>query len=174
VWGPETVLSLPDLGEMEGLGDVDEADAEGVAVGQKVTIRLEARPDLDIQGTVRSIGRTVRRKSWRVPTKVYKVEIALGKTDPTLMRPAMRFRGEIETARVPSVVLVPKGAVFPRASGPVAWVRHGFRYVETPLRLGRGGRRGFEVLEGLGDGDRVLPVDLAVSGPSPDRRASAP
>ena len=38
------------------------------------------------------------------------------------MRPAMRFRGEIETGRVPGLLLVPREAVFLRDDGPVVWV----------------------------------------------------
>ena len=91
MWFGETVLALPDLSEMRADGFVDEADGGPVAAGQKVTIRLEARPDLDVLGRVRTVGRTVRQKSWRNPVKVYKVDIALDRTDSAVMRPAMRL-----------------------------------------------------------------------------------
>lgn len=159
VWIAETILSLADLADMEALGDVDEADAGQLAVGQKATLRLEARPDVDLHGTIRSIGRTVRRKSWRLPTKVYRVQISLEKTDPTLMRPAMRFRGEIESARVPALVLIPREAVFLRRAGPVTWVKGPLGFTETPLELGRGDRSVLEVRRGVREGDRVSAVD---------------
>jgi HlyD family secretion protein len=172
MWFGETALAIPDLGEMRGDGLVDEADGGPVAPGQKVTIRLEARPDLDVYGRVRTIGRTVRQKSWRNPVKVYKVDIALDRTDPTVMRPAMRFRGEIETGRVPGLLLVPRQAVFLRESGPVAWVRRGLGWTEAPLRLGRSNRRQVEVLAGLEDGDRLSPRDLAAVARSGSRPAA--
>jgi multidrug efflux pump subunit AcrA (membrane-fusion protein) len=145
---------------MKAKGDVDEADAGQVAVGQKVTINLEAHPDLDFTGRVKSIGSTVRRQSWRVPTKVYKIEIALDRTDPVAMRPAMRFRGEIETARIPSVLAAPRDAIFLRPTGPIAWVRKGGRFVETPVTLGRRNKTHVEILTGLSDGDLVSQTDL--------------
>jgi multidrug efflux pump subunit AcrA (membrane-fusion protein) len=163
VWMQETILSLADLSEMDALGDVDESDAGPLAPGQKVTLRLEARPDVDLQGTIRSIGRTVRRKSWRLPTKVYRVEIALGKTDPTFMRPSMRFRGEIESARIGGLLLVPREAVFLRPTGPVAWAKRTLGFKETPVELGRGNRGVIEVRSGLRDGDLVSPTDLALA-----------
>jgi HlyD family secretion protein len=172
MWFGETVLALPDLSEMRGDGLVDEADGGPVAPGQKVTIRLEARPDLDVQGRVRTVGRTVRQKSWRNPVKVYKVDIALERTDPTVMRPAMRFRGEIETGRVPGLLLVPRDAVFLRDTGPVVWTRRGLGWREVPVRLGRSNRRQIEVVEGLDEGDRLSPSDLAAAG-ARSRRASA-
>ena len=172
VWSVETVLSLADLSEMDAVGDVDEADAGQLAAGQKVTLRLEARPDVDLQGTIRSIGRTVRRKSWRLPTKVYRVEIALAKTDPTFMRPSMRFRGEIESARLGGLLFVPREAVFLRPAGPVAWVKRTLGFRETPVELGRANRRFIEVRSGLRDGDLVSPADLALPDAAPPSSAA--
>jgi HlyD family secretion protein len=160
-WFGETILSLPDLTEMRAEGFVDEADGGMVADGQSVTLRLEARPDLDLRGTVRRVGRTVRQRSWRTPVKVFKVEVALERTDPTLMRPAMRFRGEIETARIPDLLVVPREAVFLRRTGPVVWARRALRWTEVPVRVGRSSQRKVEVLEGLFEGDRLSPIDLA-------------
>jgi len=170
MWFGETVLALPDLTQMRADGFVDEADGGPVAAGQKVTIRLEARPDLDLYGRVKTVGRTVRQRSWRNPVKVFKVDVALDRTDPTMMRPAMRFRGEIETGRLPGLLLVPRDAVFLREKGPVAWVRRGLGWTEVPVRLGRSNRRQVEVVEGLAEGDRLSPRDLAAAAP---RQASA-
>jgi hypothetical protein len=162
VWFGETVLSLPDLSEMKGDGFVDEADGGPVAEGQAVTLRLEARSDFDLRGKVARIGRTVMQRSWRTPLKGYRVEIALEKTDPTFMRPAMRFRGEVETGRIPGVLLVPRDAVFLRDGGPVVWARRGLAWREVKVTLGRSNRTQVEVVSGLAEDDRISPVDLAV------------
>ncbi len=161
VWFGEVVLALPDLAEMKGDGFVDEADGGPVREGQPVTVRLEARSDFDLPGKVARIGRTVKQRSWRTPLKGYRVEIALAKTDPTFMRPAMRFRGEIETGRIPGVLLVPRDAVFLRDSGPVVWARRAFAWREVKVTLGRSNRSQVEIVSGLGEGDRVSPLDLA-------------
>jgi HlyD family secretion protein len=161
VWFGEKILALPDLAEMMGDGFVDEADGGPVQEGQPVTLRLEARPDFDVKAKVKKIARTVKRRSWRTPLKGYRVELTIGKTDPTFMRPAMRFRGEIETARIPGVLLLPRDAVFLRDSGPVVWVKQRFGWTEVPVELGRSNRRQVEIEAGLAEGDRVSPVDLA-------------
>jgi HlyD family secretion protein len=163
VWYGEKVLSLPDLAEMKGEGFVDEADGGPVAEGQPATVKLEARPDFDLAGRVKRIARTVRTRSWRTPVKSYRVEIALAKTDSSFMRPAMRFRGEIETGRIPGLLLVPREAVFLRADGPVAWRKTRLGWRETRLKLGRSNRSQVEVLSGLADGDLVSPLDLAAA-----------
>ena len=161
VWFGAVVLALPDLAAMKGDGFVDEADGGPVREGQKVTVRLEARSDFDLPGTVARIGRTVKQRSWRTPLKGYRVEIALARTDPTFMRPAMRFRGEIETGRIPGVLLVPRDAVFLRDDGPVVWARRALGWREVKVSLGRSNRTQVEIVSGLAEGDRVSPVDLA-------------
>jgi len=161
VWFGEVVLALPDLAEMKGDGFVDEADGGPVREGQKVTVRLEARSDFDLPGKVARIGRTVKQRSWRTPLKGYRVEIVLAKTDPTFMRPAMRFRGEIETGRIPGLLLVPRDVVFLRDDGPVVWARRVLGWREVKVTLGRSNRTQVEIVSGLAGGDRVSPVDLA-------------
>ncbi len=160
VWYGEVVLALPDLAEMKGDGFVDEADGGPVAEGQPVTVRLEARSDFDLKGKVTRIARTVRKRSWRTPVKGYRVAIALEKTDPTFMRPAMRFRGEIETGRIPDLLLVPREAVFLREGGPVVWAKRRLGWRETRVTLGRSTRSQVEVVSGLAPGDLVSPRDL--------------
>ena len=172
MWFGETALAIPDLSEMRADGFVDEAEGGAVAAGQPVTLRLEARPDLDIQGRVRAVGRTVRRRSWRTPLKVYKVDVVLTRTDPTLMRPSMRFRGEVETGRTAGLLVIPREAVFLHDAEPVVWTRRAFRWTERPVRLGRSNRRQVEISSGLSEGDRVSPVDLLDSG-VPPRSAEA-
>ena len=164
LWRGEVALSIPDLREMRADAMVDEADGGQVAVGQSVRLRLEARPDLDFGGRVRGIAQTVRRKSWRVPAKVFKVDVELERTDPAIMRPAMRFRGEIETGRLKGRLLLPRAAIFLRESGPIVQVRHRFGWTETKVKLGRSNRDFVEAVEGLSEGDQVLPFDLA-AGP---------
>jgi multidrug efflux pump subunit AcrA (membrane-fusion protein) len=89
------------------------------------------------------------------------------------MRPAMRFRGEIETGRTPGLLLAPREAVFLREGRPVVWVRRVMRWKEVPVRLGRSNRRQVEVVSGLAEGDRLSPIDLAA--PTAEaRRASGP
>lgn len=163
IWRGEVVLSIPDLSLMRADAMVDEADGGQVKAGLPATLRLEARPDLDFRGRVRAVAQTVRRKSWRVPAKVFKVDVELERTDPAIMRPAMRFRGEIETERLKGRLLVPREAVFLRDGGTVAYARRLLGWTEVPVKIGRTNRRFAEVLEGLRDGDAVLPADLAAA-----------
>jgi len=156
-WKQERVVEIPDLTRMKAEGEVDEVDAGRVAVGQRVTLRLDAMPDEEFQGTIISAGRTVqRKKNTQDPLKVLRVEVKLDRTDAARMRPGMRYQGTIELARVRNAVLVPREAISVSSIGPYVHRRGAFDVDVVPLKLGRENDKFVEVLEGLAAGDRVL------------------
>ncbi len=154
-WRGERVLEIPDLRRMVAKGEVDEADAGRIAEGRKVTLRLDAHPDVEFSGTVSSIWKTVQRKSWQNPLKVVRLDVALDRTDPVRMRPGMRFRGTIETGRIPRALVVPADAIFPTPDGPVAYRKTVLGSEAVPVQLGARNATLVEVLHGLREGDEV-------------------
>jgi hypothetical protein len=156
-WRGELVVEIPDLNRMKADGEVDEADAGRVSVGQRVTLRLDAHPDEELHGTITTAGRTVQRKrGTQDPLKVLRVDIALDKTDPAKMRPGMRFQGTIEVGRVKNAVLVPRESVFVASDGPYVYRRGKLNVDAVPVTLGRQNDKSVEVVKGLASGDRIL------------------
>jgi len=156
-WRMERVIEIPDLARMMAKGEVDEADAGKIAVGQRVVFNLDAHPDEEFAGTIKEAGRTVQQQQGtKDPIKVLKVNIVLDRTDPAKMRPGMRFHGTVELARAKSALLIPRSAVFVTDSGPVAYRRGAFSVTAVPLKLGRENEKTVEVVSGLSASDRVL------------------
>jgi HlyD family secretion protein len=156
-WKGQQILEIPDLTRMMGDGEIDEVDAGRVAVGQRVTLHLDAHPDDELHGTITRAGQTVQRKrGTRDPLKVLHVEIRLDRTDPATMRPGMRFTGTVELGRVKGAVLIPREAVLLGPSGPFVQRRGALRVEPVQLKLGRQNAASVEVLQGLAPGDRVL------------------
>jgi HlyD family secretion protein len=156
-WKAERVVEIPDLSRMKAEGEVDEQDAGRVAVGQRVTLRLDSHPDDELQGTITMAARTVQRKrGTQDPVKVLRVDISLDKTDPAKMRPGMRFQGTIEVGRVKNAVLIPREAVLVSSAGPYVYRRGALDVDRVPVRLGRENDKFVEVTQGLAAGDRVL------------------
>jgi multidrug efflux pump subunit AcrA (membrane-fusion protein) len=154
VWRMEDVMSIVGLGKMVGAGQVDEVDIAKLDVNQAVTLRLDALPDVQLKGHVESIAKSVQRKSQADPSKIIKMKIAIDPTKEPL-RPGMRFRGQIETAKLPQVVQVPADAVFVTADGPVAYRESGGKLERVKLTLGKRNANAIEVVQGLSPGDRV-------------------
>jgi RND family efflux transporter MFP subunit len=156
-WKAERVVEIPDLNRMKAEGEVDEVDAGRVAVGQRVTLRLDSHPDDELHGTITMAARTVQRKrGTQDPVKVLRVDIALDKTDPAKMRPGMRFQGTIELGRIKNAVLIPREAVFVSSDGPYVYRRGTLDVDMVPVRLGRQNDKSVEVVKGLAAGDKVL------------------
>jgi len=156
-WRGERVVEIPDLTRMKAEGEVDESDAGRVSVGQRVTLRLDAHPDEELQGTILTAGRTVQRKrGTQDPLKVLRVDIKLDKTDPAKMRPGMRFQGTIELGRIKNALLIPRESVFVSSEGTFVYRRGPLEVDAVPVRLGRQNEKSVEVLGGLSAGDRVL------------------
>jgi HlyD family secretion protein len=158
-WVGEPCVAVTDITEMLASGEVDEVESAFVAVGQKVRLRLEALPELEWTGTVRSMRPNVYRQSPRNPLKVIGVEIKLDTTDTSRMRPGMMFRGRLETGRLTGRVLAPLSAVFPRGEGPVVFRKTATGWQRTRVELGRRSRTEVEVKSGLAPGDRLARRD---------------
>ena len=162
-WRGEKVLEIPDLKRMMANGEVDEADASHVAVGQKLTLRLDAHPDDEFTGKVAFIWETVQQKSWRNSLKVVRLKIDMDETDVRRMRPGMRFRGSIETERIEKALTIPSESVFLMEEGPVVYRKTFLKFEKVPVVLGRRNEKAVEVLEGLRENDRISRRDLSVS-----------
>lgn len=111
VWRGQALVTIPDLREMEAVLFVDEADIARVAVGQNVTIRLDAAPERLFRGKLAFVPPLAETLSWSNPAKVFRVVATLAETDPDLMRPGLRLKAEIEVAVHEQVVTVPLLAV---------------------------------------------------------------
>jgi len=158
-WQGERVLEIPNLSEMMADGEVDEADASKVAVGQTLTVRLDSHPDEEFTGTVSHIWDTVQRKSWRNPLRVVRLDIDLDRTDERRMRPGMRFRGTIEIERIEDAVVIPIETVFVSEDGPTVYRKTRLGHERVPVTLGRRNEKRVEVLDGLDERDRVSRTD---------------
>lgn len=158
-WRAEKIVEVVSLEHMKAEGEVDEMDASRVAVGQVVSIRLDANADIELSGEVIKIEDTVQRRSPDNPLKVVKLEIKLEESTDLELRPGMRFRGIVETERITEVIVVPIDAVFATADGAFVYKKDGRKAVPTEVELGRRGAHRVEVVSGLAVGDQVAIVE---------------
>jgi multidrug efflux pump subunit AcrA (membrane-fusion protein) len=160
-WRMETVLEVASLDHMVGDGEIDEVDSSKVKAGQPVLLRVDAHAETALRGTVKSIANIVQRQSQANPSRIVKLAIELDQKGGVPLRPGMRFRGRVETGRVPAVVLVPAEAVFITGEGPVAFRKTSDGEVEkVRLELGPRSDTSIQVLSGLSPGDEVSRVNL--------------
>lgn len=155
LWRTDPVMEIPDLSRMMAVGQVDEADSGRLALGQRITLKLDAHPDVEFSGTLSRIAQAVERKTPISLEKVVSVEVALDTTDRMRMRPGMRFVGKVEVGRVRSTVLAPAVAVVATTHGPTALRRTLFGARATAVQIGARNDEFVEVVSGLEPGDRL-------------------
>ena len=154
----QPIVALPDSSQMIVESRVREVDLHKVSASQRVTVRVDAYPDLRLGAAVSLIGALASDDATRAGTRWFPVTVKLTSADPRL-RTGMTARVEIEVASLPSAVVVPLQAVFDD---------NGSRYVVS-IRDGRPQRRivtiaaendsHAAIASGLAAGERVLLID---------------
>lgn len=163
-WRAETVVQVVSLAAMKAEGEIDEVDLGRVALDQPVALRLDAQSDLEIAGRVVEISQTVGRAAPENPLKVARVEIALADAPKLQLRPGMRFRGRIETARIDDALVIPLDVVVAGEDGPQVRRRTATGIETVAIEIGARDAERVVVLAGLDEGD-VLVSPLAEASP---------
>ena len=169
VFPNQPLIALPDSSQLIVETHIREVDLHKVDAKQKVHVRVDAYPDLRLDGTVGFIGALAQTDPALAGTKLFPVTVVLSTADGRL-RTGMSARIEIEVVSLPSAVVLPSQAVFDD---------NGARYVVV-VRNGRAERRAVTVvaeseslsaLDGgaaaVKSGDAVLLVDPTDARPRP-------
>ena len=154
--GGQPAFILTDLSRYHVEVDVDEIDIGRVAVGQRVTVALDALPGESLVGEIDQIASTAQTETGIVS---YRVTVSLLPTD-ALLRSGMTANVEIVTESRENVLLVPNRFVsINRLTGRTSvdkLVGNGIQPVE--IQVGLRDEAYSEVLAGLQEGDTIVLV----------------
>ena len=155
----ERLLTIGDVDGLAVVGWVDEVDVTKVRMGQEVTIRGDAFPDLELAGSVARVSRQAQQGQ-RASTPMFEIVAAIEPLpDATRqrLRLGMSARIEVVVEDKPDALLVPIAAVDVRRDG--AWLRvkdddgEATRVRVTP---GLTTITDVEIIDGLAIGDEVV------------------
>lgn len=153
VWGGTTVVTLPDLTRMTVHGRVPEPELHHLAPGQPVRVTLDAFPEQNLTGVLRSIGSV--GASEKNESRSFPVTIALDQTD-SRFRPGMVARCSIRGARIPDALFIPVEAVQRDERGSFVRVASVFgSQARRRITVGRSTAQFVEIRAGLREGERV-------------------
>jgi hypothetical protein len=152
-WEP-TVATLPDLTQMESVTYVNEIDVRKIAVGQPVTVSLDADPTKKLTGVVASVANVGEQRP-NTDAKVFEVKVTVQQADTTL-RPGMTTGNGVLTYSIKDAVFVPIEAV--TNDGGVAFVykRDGSGVIKQEVETGAMSDDEVVIKRGVEPGDRVL------------------
>ena len=162
VWANQPLLILPDISKMVVETRVRETDVHKVEKNQKVTVRVQAYPDLRLTGKVTLVGTLAQEEKERRGVKFFGVTIQISESEPRL-RPGMTAAIEIQVEQRAQTLRVPLEAVFERDGRHVCYVATRRGLVPREVVLGPSNRDFVVIEKGLRRGDRVALRDPAAA-----------
>lgn len=154
VWANQPLLILPDISKMVIETKVRETDVHKVEKNQKVTVRVEAYPDLKLTGKVTLIGTLAQEERDRPRSKFFGVSVEVNEGNEKL-RPGMSARVEIEVEERGKALYVPLEAVFEKDGRSVCYVVTRRSVTPRDVVLGPSNRDFVVIEKGLRRGERV-------------------
>ncbi len=151
------VIVLPDTTRMVAEVKVNEALSGRIRRGQRAVVRVDALPNVPLEGEVLGVGVLAESGGWRDPNRRdYTVRVEI-EADPELgLKPSMRARAEIEVGSVEDALHVPIQSVFRDGRLAYVWTDNGSGFEPVPVQIGRASELMIEIRGGLQEGEQVL------------------
>lgn len=154
----QVIVSLNAKGKFEIVSNVSEVDIASIAVGQPVSITLDAFPTTETwTGTVITVNPAEKVVEGVI---FYETKIVFDQEDPRL-KSGMTANLDIETARRENVLRVPLRGIRSLPGRTYVEVLAGGKAEERDVKIGVENSRYAEVLEGLKEGDEVIVASSA-------------
>jgi RND family efflux transporter MFP subunit len=159
-WAGMPIAELPDAASLRIAARVDETERGRLAVGQPVTLQLDAIADRQFTGKVEHIGTIASADfsaGWPIPRN-FDLEMTIDQSDPRL-KPGMTVQVTIIADRVPDAITIPAQASFVKSGQTVAYVWNGSEFQERAIQIERRSRDRVLISSGLKQGDLVALKD---------------
>lgn len=151
-WDNAEVMLIPDLSEMVVDTRMSDVDDGKVTPGMRVVCTLDAYPERQIPGFVRSITPVAQWLNIRSEQRFFRIMVDLEESDPEIMRPGMSVKVEVVTTVRDDVLLVPRRALEFGTEEVFAVLENGDR---QRIELGSCGAHLCAIRSGLSEGTRV-------------------
>jgi len=163
VYAGASVAEIPDISTIQATAPVYEADRGRIKLGQPVLMHIEAVPDREHKGIVRTISPITKVDRSTYPyRKSFEMNLEFIQPDSRL-KPGMTGTIQVEVERLPESIMIPAEAVFNKNGRMVAYVIASNRYEERTLQLSHRNSNYVRVTEGLNPGERVALEDPTIN-----------
>jgi HlyD family secretion protein len=155
VWPGSPIGEIPDLNSMKAEVFVLEADAAGLAVGEKATLSVEGKPGSVITGKITQVDKLARPRFLRVPVQYFGATITLDKTDPSIMKPGARVRAVLDVEDRQSAFSIPRQAIFEKQGKKLVYCKRRGKFEPVVIEIGSSSAGRVVVTKGLVKGDEI-------------------
>ncbi|MGX5820815.1 efflux RND transporter periplasmic adaptor subunit [Chitinophaga lutea] len=157
-WDPRLGM-LPDLSSMLSKIYINEVDISKVKKEQKVTMGLDAFPEVKLSGVVTSVANIGENRPGS-NAKVFEVLVKLDKVD-SILKPGMTTSNNILINQVPGKVLIPLECVFSEKAHSFVYKKSGNDIEKREVKLGKSNDEVVVVEKGLAPGEKVYMAEPA-------------
>jgi len=151
-WQGAEVMLIPDLAKMIVDTRMSDVDDGKVTPGMSVLCTLDAYPERQMNGFVRSITPVAQWLNMRSEQRFFRIVVDLEDSDPEIMRPGMSVKVEVVTAARDDELLVPRKALEFGAEEVFVVLENGER---RPIELGSCSAQECIVRSAISEGTRV-------------------
>jgi HlyD family secretion protein len=151
----QAIVYVPDISKMLVRTKIREIDLHKVSPGKKALVRVDAYPELLLNGLVDNIGAIAESDiGAATEEKYFSIDVLVEESDPRL-RPGMTSQVEIMCATLDKVLTVPVYGVFTENGGKYCMVEKRGELEWVPVTVGAVNEYWAEIREGLSPGDRI-------------------
>ena len=151
-WDPRVAM-LPDLSSMLSKVFINEVDISKIHKDQKVTMGLDAFPEMKMEGVVKTVANIGETRPGAT-AKVFEVNIKLNKVD-SILKPGMTTSNNILISEIPNKLIIPLEAVFAEGNTSFVYLRNGNSVEKKQVKLGKSNDEEVIVEKGLAEGEIV-------------------
>jgi RND family efflux transporter MFP subunit len=155
IWGGFPIGEIPDLSSMKAEVFVLEADAAGLAVGEKATLTIDGKPGTTFTGRITQVDKLARPRFPRVPVQYFGATVSLDKTIASMMKPGARVRAVLDIESRAGAFSIPRQAIFEKQGKKLVYRKHGSSFDPVPIEIGSSTAGRVVVTKGLKAGDEV-------------------
>ena len=147
-------MKIVDTASMQLEASINQAETEGLRLGQTAEVNFDAFPDLHLHGKVHAIG-ALAAGGWRQNYYIRNVPVvvSLNETDPRVI-PDLSSSALVVLGQTEGLV-VPREAVFEEGGKNIVYVKNGDDFTPRVVRPGAQSHTQVAVLEGLRAGEEI-------------------
>ena len=134
---------------------VADVDAVGLAVGQRVSLRIDTAVDRTHDAVVESVSPVAVPKNREDPQKYFVIDADLSSVDDDVMRIGSSIDATITTQTLQGELLAPQQSVFFRNSQAYVQKVTGGKRIDVPVELGTRSANIVVITAGIAPGDLI-------------------
>jgi len=170
-FGGQILVEIVDLAVLQARVYVLERDGGHLAKGQEVVIRLDAVPEKEFHGQIRSASTLAAALERNSPLKYFTCDAQISDAGADLkrIRPGMSLKGEVILEKYDKCFVVPATAVTTKEKNDLVYVQQGSDFKAKTVKTGLSTHGQAVILTGVEDGDVI-----ALRNPFETRKLTLP